>query len=67
MKKICIASLGLLAAVASFSAAAQLPAWYLVKHPEARTMERMQAQEKLAAKEARMKHQVALQSSRAHG
>lgn len=48
MKKSVIVFFGMFAAAASLSASAQTPAWFVLKHPEVKTMERMQAQQQTA-------------------
>ncbi len=50
----------------SIAAFAQTPAWFVLKHPEVATMERMQAKEELAAKEAKMKTRLASHDHDSH-
>jgi len=50
MNKFSIMLSGMLLSMAALQASAQPPAWFMVKHPEVRTMERMQAKEESAAR-----------------
>ena len=62
MKKTLVLFSGMLAAAASFSAAAKTPEWFILKHPEVKIMERMQAQ---AAAKAR-RQQIAMHNADLH-
>lgn len=64
MKKSVIVLFGMLASAASLSASAQTPAWFAMKHPEVKVMERMQAQESIGGKSD--KHQIASHDSNSH-
>lgn len=66
---------GMLLAMVALQASAQPPAWFMVKHPEVRTLERMQAQQESAARNhalaAKSKssrdHHASTQKSSNHG
>ena len=58
MKKTVIIFSGVLTAAISLSASAQTPEWFILKHPEVKVMERMQAHE--AVKEKTSKQPVAM-------
>ena len=64
MKKSVIVLFGMLASAASLTASAQTPAWFEMKHPEVKIMERMQAQEIAGPKSN--KHQIASHDSSSH-
>ena len=50
MNKFSITLSGMFLAMVALQVSAQPPAWFMVKHPEVRTMERMQAQKESAAR-----------------